>query len=161
MGFFPAGTYDLFLTHAWSYTDEWQGLVGMLDEQVPGRWRNWSLPWHDTSIERHTPEGKAALIKLLNGQMSMASAILLLPETTKLPDGQMWLEQQLEIAARYEKPVIGILPPDDENRKFYQRRPGFPEHLKHRVNELVDRDAARILQCVDRLSLKAAQTARK
>ena len=56
MGIFPPGTYDLFLTHGWRYTDEWQGLVALLDDYLPGKWRNWSLPHlpGSTNIRRTT-----------------------------------------------------------------------------------------------------------
>ena len=157
MGFFPAGTYDLFLTHAWHYTDEWQGLVALLDKHLPGKWRNWSLPWHDTSIERHTPEGKAQLEKLLHGHISMSSAILLLPETRNMPDGNMWLDMQLEIARRYAKPVIGILPTQSEPKWFIHRKPEFPEELRPLVREIAGRNAIDIINVVDRLSEKASK----
>jgi len=154
MGFFPVGTYDLFLTHAWHYNDDWQGIVAMLDNYIPGKWRNWSLPWHDTSIERHTPEGKAALVKLLEGHIAMASAILLLPETRSMPDGQMWLDKQLEISAHFSKPVIGILALDAPKLGFFNRKSGFPENLDRHVDELSARNAAEIIKVVDRLSIR-------
>jgi hypothetical protein len=152
MGFFPAGTYDLFLTHAWHYTDEWQGIVAMLDDHLKGKWRNWSIPWHDTSIERRTPEGKAALEKLLDGHISMASVILLLPETCNLPDGRMWLNTQLEIGARYSKPIIGIMPHGNPQLAPSQKDPAFPEDLSQRADEVVARNADEIMKAVDRLS---------
>src|SRR5262245_17033634 len=142
MGFFPAGTYDLFLTHAWRYTDEWQGLVALLDEKLPHKWRNWSLPWYDTSIEKLTPEGHAELIRLLKGQIAWASAIVVVPETVSTTEGRMWLDTQLEIARAHEKPVIGVLPTDG--------RP-FPSELAARVSTVVPRDANEITQAVERL----------
>jgi hypothetical protein len=142
MAFFPSGTYDLFLTHAWYYTDEWQGLVAMLDEYVPGKWRNWSIPWHDTSIERHTEDGRAALEKLLRGHILMSSAILLLPETRNMPDGKLWLEKQLGIGAEYSKPVIGIRARDNHR---------FPQDLVGCVCEIVDRNASQIIAVANRL----------
>jgi len=156
MTFFPAGTYDLFLTHAWHYNDEWQGMVAMLDGHMPGKWRNWSLPWHDTSIERHTPDGKAALEKLLEGHIAMASAILILPETLNMPDGRMWLDKELEIAARHSKPTIGILPEKSSAWELFRKTSPFPKEISRGVNELVTRNAAEIIKAVDRLSSKAS-----
>ena len=148
MSFFPAGTYDLFLTHAWHYTDDWQGLVALLDEYLPGKWRNWSIPWHDTSIERQTEGGKAALEKLLHGHISMTSAILLLPETRTMPEGKLWLEKQLKIGAHYSKPVIGILP---------HKNSVFPADLRHCVNDIAGRNAREIIETVDRFCSKTAR----
>jgi hypothetical protein len=140
MGFFRAGTYDLFLTHAWYYTDEWQGMVALIDEYLPGKWRNWSIPWFDTSIDRFSEDGKATLEKLLHGHISMASAILLLPEAGHTPDGRMWLNKQLTIATRCSKPIIGVLPPSNGT---------FPDHLKSHVSRIVSRDAREIISAVD------------
>jgi hypothetical protein len=149
MSFFPSGTYDLFLTHHWYYTDPWQQLVGMLDEQIPGKWRNWSLPWHDTSIERHTEKGKAQLEKLLRGQISMASMIILVPETANTNDGRMWLDTQLRMAAEHSKPVIGVRASDGL----------CPEALAGVVIEVVERTAPAILLAADRLASSASRPA--
>lgn len=143
MPFFPPGTYDLFLTHAWNYTDEWQGLVALLDEYIPGKWRNWSIPWHDTSIDRFSPEGRAQLEKLLDGHISQASVILVLPETRATAYGRTWLEAELRMAARNAKPGIGVLASEGSP---------FPDNLGGAVAEIVPRDARAIIEAADRLS---------
>jgi hypothetical protein len=143
MPFFQAGTYDLFLTHAWYYTDEWQLLVAALDEHLPGKWRNWSLPWHDTSIDRYSVEGKAQLESLLNGHISMTSAIILLPELVKTGEGRFWLEKELQIGSKHSKPVIGVQP---------LRGDTFPEWLIPKTHRVVARDAGEIFDAVRTLS---------
>lgn len=142
MDFFPPGTYDLFLTHAWNYTDEWQGLVALLDDYMPGKWRNWSLPWHDTSIDRYSEEGRAQLENLLRGQIRHASCVLLLPETTDRAEGRLWLDKQLTLALRYAKPVIGVLPHNGGQ---------FPSEMISLVRAVVPRDASLIVAALNRL----------
>jgi hypothetical protein len=141
-GIFPVGTYDLFLTHAWNYTDEWQGLVALMDEYVPGKWRNWSLPWHDTSIDRYSEDGRVQLEKLLRGHIAQASCVILVPETMDRAEGRMWLDKQLALARRYAKPVIGVLPQDGGL---------FPDELAPSVSAIVPRNASRIIAVLDRL----------
>ena len=148
VGFFPAGTYDLFLTHAWNYTDEWQGLVALLDEYLPGKWRNWSLPWHDTSIDRYSEEGRAHLEKLLRGQIAQASCVILVPETMSRAEGRMWLDKQLALAVHYATPIIGVLP---------QNGGQFPDELARNVNAIVPRDPCQIIATLDRLLQDAAR----
>jgi hypothetical protein len=145
LGFFPSGTYDLFLTHNWYYTDPWQQLVGMIDDELPGKWRNWSLPWHDTSIERHTEKGKAQLEKLLRGQISMTAMVVVVSENAGTTDGRMWLDIQLRMAGEYAKPVIGVRTADG----------GFPDALAPRVQEVVERTAAAIVTAADRRAAPA------
>jgi len=145
--FFPKGTYDLFLTHGWRYTDSWQALVAAFDEYLAGRWRNWSLPWYDTSIESHTQEGRLQLELLLRGQVSMASAVIVLPEINDRPESRGWLVKELDLAAHYEKPVIGVLAQDGGR---------FPDELMPQVDEVVRRDPKIIIRAVDRLSNKGS-----
>jgi hypothetical protein len=143
MPFFHAGTYDLFLVHAWHYTDEWQLLVATLDEHIPGKWRNWSLPWHDTSIDRYSVVGKAQLEALLDGHISMASVMILIPEIVKTGEGRFWVETELQIAATHSKPVVGVLPLNGEP---------FPAALIPRTHRVVKRDAQEILEAVRALT---------
>jgi hypothetical protein len=143
MRFFASGTYDLFLTHAWYYTDEWQALVALLDDFIPGKWRNWSLPWHDTSIDRHSARGRVQLDELLDGQISMAELVLVLPETARTNDGRMWLDKQLELSARHRKPILGVLAAESGE---------FPANLRPRVIEVVPRNATEIVRAVERFS---------
>ena len=143
MAFFQTGTYDLFLTHAWHYIDEWQLLVAILDEHLPGKWRNWSLPWHDTSIDRYTVAGKAQLETLLDGHISMTSVVILVPEIVKTGDGRFWVEKELQIAAKHSKPVVGVLPLNGDP---------FPAALIPRTNSVVKRDAQEILEAVRALT---------
>lgn len=142
MSFFPPGTYDLFLTHSWNYTDEWQGLVALIDDYMPGKWRNWSLPWHDTSIDRYSEEGRVQLEKLLRGQIAHASGVLLLPETMDRAEGRMWLDKQLTLAARYSKPIIGV-PPNKGGT--------FPDELAAHVDAIVPREPGQIIATLNRL----------
>jgi hypothetical protein len=142
MGFFPPGTYDLFLTHAWHYTDEWQGLVALLDAYLPGKWRNWSLPWHDTSIDRFSEEGRVQLEKLLRGHIIQTSGVIVLPETMERAEGRLWLNKQLALATQYKKPIVGVLP---------QSGGDFPKQLAVHVEAIVPRDAPLIIATLDRL----------
>jgi len=139
MSFFPSNTYDLFITHNYYYTDPWQGVVALLDEALPGRWRNWSLPWHDTSIERRSPKGRATLERTLRGQIGSAKMVLLLPETASTTDGKVWLETQLAIARELGKPVLGMRTLDGD----------FPDSLRDATCEVIDRSAAAVLRAAD------------
>src|SRR5215831_4433836 len=147
MGFFPAGTYDLFLTHAWNYTDEWQGLVALLDEYLPGKWRNWSLPWHDTSIDRFSEAGRQQLEKLLRGQIAHTAVILMLPETVARAEGRFWLNKELALARQYGKPIIGVLPESGGD---------FPDELVVCVTTIAERNAARLVAVIDQLLAEKA-----
>jgi hypothetical protein len=54
----------------------------------------------------------------------------------------MWLDKQLAIAARFTKPVIGVLP---------QSGGQFPDVLTMHVSAIVSRDPGQIIATLDRL----------
>ena len=43
----PLKTYDLFISHAWTYNDEYYRLIGLLDDASNFKYRNYSVPEHD------------------------------------------------------------------------------------------------------------------
>ena len=40
-------TYDLFISHAWKYNEDYYRLVDMLNNAPNFKWRNYSVPEHD------------------------------------------------------------------------------------------------------------------
>src|SRR4051812_29149773 len=115
-GFFPAGTYDVFITHGWRYDEPWNKMVALLDQHLDTRWRNWSLPWHDPSIERMTPSGRARVKKLLDGQLQSTGVVFVLQSMVLLGESRVeWIKHQVAVARAAGKPVVGILGEKGEN----------------------------------------------
>ena len=50
--------YDLFLSHAWRYNDDYYKLEKMLKEASLFKWRNYSVPKHDPLIDPNSYAGK-------------------------------------------------------------------------------------------------------
>lgn len=97
-------TYDLFISHAWTYNDEYHRLVRMLDEAPYFSWRNYSVPDHDPLQARTT----AALAAGLDRQIRPVNAVLILGGM--YVNHREWLQAEIEMAQGYRKPIIGVVP---------------------------------------------------
>jgi hypothetical protein len=97
-------TYDLFISHAWTYNEEYHRLVGMLHAAPNFHWRNYSVPDHDPLQARTT----AALKAGLDRQIRPVNAVLIL--SGMYVNHREWLQAEIEMAQAYRKPIIGVVP---------------------------------------------------
>jgi len=101
-------TYDIFVTHAWRYHDEWTRFGAMLDA-LPGlSWRNFSVPWHDPAVDPNTPLGRRLILQWLEGQIAPVHACVFLFGVYAVKSNRRWLDLELEFARSHGKPLIGL-----------------------------------------------------
>ncbi len=44
-------TYNIFISHAWRYSEDYYRLVEMLNNAPYFKWRNYSVPQHDPVLD--------------------------------------------------------------------------------------------------------------
>jgi len=134
--FFASDTFDIFIVHYWSYDDGWNAFVSLLDGVFGISWRNWSIPWHDPSINRVSAKAREKVIKLLRGQISQSKVIFVLgdlfDETKQKED---WLLLQIDMAEEMGKRLIGVHRRDGQ---------GFPADLVPRMEEIIQFDKSAV-----------------
>ncbi len=97
-------TYRLFISHAWTYGDDYDRLVNLLDAAPNFAWANYSVPEDDP-----LHGGTAAQLRAgLERQMKLASSVLVLSGV--YASHSEWMRKELDIAAALGKPVIGLVP---------------------------------------------------
>ena len=96
--------YNLFISHAWTYNAEYYRLVGKLKEYPNFRCRNYSVPEHDPLAARST----RSLAQALNRQIRPVHCVLII--SGMYVSHREWIQHEIDLAVRYEKPIIGILP---------------------------------------------------
>ena len=101
-------TYDLFITHAWRYHDDWRRLVDLLNAHDVRAWRNFSLPWYDPALDARTEAGGRAVRWHLETQIIPVQAVLLLASVLSEPGTRKWLDFELQVARKNSKPVIAV-----------------------------------------------------
>lgn len=101
-------TYDLFITHAWRYHDDWTRLSGLLDQALGSSWRNFSVPWYDPALDPNTEVGRTRIHRWLEQQIAPTHGVILLGSVWEQKSARKWLTLEAELARKYQKRVIGL-----------------------------------------------------
>jgi hypothetical protein len=116
----PLRKYSVFISHAWSYNDDYYRLEKFLNAAPNFQWRNLSVPEHDPIATSDQLAGK------LNDQMRPANAFLIL--SGMYVAHSEWIQYEINFARRIGRPIIGIRPWGSER---------VPEAVQKAATEIV------------------------
>lgn len=99
-------TYDLFLSHVWRSADnsEYYRLANLLYEAPYFYWRNYSVPEHDPLGTMTDGELREALYR----QIAPVNCFLVVAGI--YVNHRKWIQEEIEIAEHYSKPIVGVVP---------------------------------------------------
>lgn len=97
-------TYDLFISHAWAYDDDYYRLQSLLRNAANFKWRNYSVPQHDPLDANNTSRLSAALDR----QIRPVNIVLII--SGMYVNHRNWIQYEIDVAQYYSKPIIGIRP---------------------------------------------------
>ncbi len=101
-------TYNLFISHSWTYGDAYEKLCGMLDEANYFSYKNFSVPKDDPV---HNAKNIQELYDAIKRRVSPCSAVLIM--AGKYASYSKWIQREIQIATSEftdAKPIIGIRP---------------------------------------------------
>lgn len=104
-------TYNIFISHAWKYSEQYNQVVKWLNEaQSEGTftWKNYSVPEHDSLTDPGTVVGKKKLKDMLDAQIKPASIVIILAGMYVAHSD--WIDFEVDTAKAYEKYIIGVKP---------------------------------------------------
>jgi len=97
-------TYNLFISHCWSYDDEYIRLVNLLDRVPDFSWKNYSVSF-DNPLAGGSGE---KLADEIDGQIRLASAVVVISGI--YVSHREWIQFEINLADQYNKPIVGIVP---------------------------------------------------
>ena len=97
--------YNLFISHSWSYSDTYQGLLRLLDAKPYFEYKNYSVP-KDNPI--HYASNSMQLKAAIREQMKHASCILILAGV--YATYSKWINIEIELAKEMNKKIIAVQP---------------------------------------------------
>lgn len=97
-------TYNLFISHAWDYNDDYYRLEKKLKDDLWFNFKNYSVPQHDALQTKTNKELDEALFR----QIAPTSVILII--AGMYYNHRKWIQREIEIARVYRKPIIVIRP---------------------------------------------------
>jgi hypothetical protein len=98
-------TYHLFISHSWNYSDAYDRLVNLLDLHPTFAFKNFSVPPHNPIIGAQTDE---ALERAIVNKIAPCSVVLIM--AGMYANYSKWINNEIEIAQRFGKPIIAIKP---------------------------------------------------
>ena len=101
-------TYDIFITHAWRFHDDWNRFSELMDKRPGLAWRNFSLPWHDPAMDPNTEVGGRFIRSFLESQIIPVHLVVLLAGVYEIRSARRWLAMEVEMARKHNKPIIGM-----------------------------------------------------
>lgn len=104
-------TYNIFISHAWKYSEHYNKVVQWLNEaQSEGEfnWKNYSVPEHDPKIDPNTEVGKKQLKSALDSQIKPASIVIVLAGMYAAHSN--WIDYEIDTAVSSSKYIIGVKP---------------------------------------------------
>ena len=135
-------TYDLFLSHAWRYNNDYYRLEKMLNDASLFYWRNYSVPEHSPLIDPSTPAGKRTLTNELDQQVRPTNCVIILAGMYAAHSD--WIEKEIQLANNYNKPIIGVKP-------WGQQR--VPLIVQNNASEIVGWNTSTIISAIRRNSI--------
>lgn len=97
-------TYDIFISHAWTYHDDYYRMARFLNDAPLFEWRNYSVPEHDPLELPST----AALKEQLRKQIRPVNVVLILAGMYVAHSD--WIQFEIDFADTISKPMIGVRP---------------------------------------------------
>ena len=97
--------YNLFISHSWSYSNEYDNLVNLLDKANDFNYKNYSVPKDDPI---HNTRYDYQLKAEIKNQMKYASCVLILAGVYS--SYSKWINIEIELARELGKKIIAIEP---------------------------------------------------
>ena len=94
-------TYNLFISHSWTYSDAYEKLVGLLNGASDFSYKNYSVPRNDPI---HNAKYDYQLKAAIRNQMQPASCVLVLAGVYSTYS--KWINIELELASELGKKII-------------------------------------------------------
>lgn len=98
-------TYNLFISHSWTYSDAYEKLVNILDSDCRFSYKNYSVPKNDPI---HNASNTGQLREAIRAKIQPASCVLILAGVYS--SYSKWINIEIELAKSMGKTIIAIQP---------------------------------------------------
>lgn len=97
--------YNIFISHSWSYGDQYERLVSLLRQAPYFSFKDYSVPKNDPI---HNANNAAQLKAAIRGQMQYSSCVLILAGV--YATYSKWINIEIELAKEMGKKIIAVQP---------------------------------------------------
>jgi hypothetical protein len=105
--------YRLFISHAWDYKSEYDGVVNLLNSDWTFKWTNLSVPVDSPlPVSMVLPKSHRNIVRQLDDKIRQADCLLVLAAMYVAHRG--WIQSEIEAALEFKKPIVAIKPRGQE-----------------------------------------------
>lgn len=98
-------TYDLFISHSWTYTDGYDKLISFFKNAPAFTYRNYSVPKDDPI---HNAPNQTLLYQAIQRKVAPVNIVVIMAGVYSTHS--KWINKEIEIAQSYSKPILGVAP---------------------------------------------------
>ena len=98
-------TYNLFISHSWSYGDAYDRLTDFFNEHPYFQWKDYSVPQDDPI---HNCGTDRQLEDAIRGKILHASCVVILAGV--YATYSKWINKEIRIAKELDKPIVAVQP---------------------------------------------------
>jgi hypothetical protein len=98
-------TYDLFISHSWTYTDGYDKLISFFNNAPTFKYRNYSVPKDDPI---HNAPNETLLYQAIQRKIAPVNIVVIMAGVYSTYS--KWINREIEIANYYSKPILGVAP---------------------------------------------------
>jgi hypothetical protein len=139
----PPGSYrhyNVFISHAWDYNDDYDGIVNLLNVDRSFVWTNLSVPIEaPLKMTLFLKKSYRGIVRQLDERIALADCVLVLAAMYFKDRG--WIQSEIEAALEFGKPIIAISPRGQER---------FPSDLEQIAEERVGWTSKSIIDAIRR-----------
>ncbi|MBC7542398.1 MAG: TIR domain-containing protein [Candidatus Sericytochromatia bacterium] len=129
--------FNLYISHAWKYGEQYDRLIEMLDSAADFQYKNSSTPADKPKENANTDAGELAIMAATDRRIAASQGVIVLAGVF-IPN-KYWMNKELESALQHKKPIIGIIP-------WGQGR--MPIEVQKGATEIVGWSAASITEAI-------------
>lgn len=103
-------TYDIFISHAWRYGDDYDRLIKMLDNVFLFDYRNYSAPKDKPlhNLDTTDASNKREIKEAIQRKIRPVNAVLVI--SGMYYNYREWMKYEIDTAVSMKKPIIAIQP---------------------------------------------------
>ena len=97
--------YNIFISHSWSYSDQYNRLIALLEDAPYFKYKDYSVPKEDPI---HNAPNRHLLREAIRRQMRPTSCVIILAGV--YATYSKWISIEIELAKEMNKKTIAVLP---------------------------------------------------
>lgn len=112
-------TYDIFISHAWKYGEQYTDLMDLLEKAPNFNFRNYSAPSDNPlkNLNNTDVKNKSEITSAIKRKIKPVNAVVVI--SGMYANNREWMEKEIEIAQEYNKPIIALKPWGNTNIPTY------------------------------------------